>query len=66
MNHSVRSNIVHLDDVADSQVTGDGDLVGEGGDGELLPGPRHQGGGALREGAWQNASSSHVSQQSLL
>ena len=66
MNHSIRCNVVNLDNIADSQVAGDGDLVGKGGDGELLPRPRHQGGGALREGAGQNASLCHVSQQGQL
>ena len=49
MNHPIGCDIVNLDYVPDCHVAGDGDLVWEGGDGELLSCAGDQGGGAFRE-----------------
>ena len=66
VNNPIGCHIVHLNDVPHGEGAGDGDLVREGGDGELLPRPCDQGGGALREGVGEDASLGHVPEKRQL
>ena len=56
MHHSITGLVIDIDDMRHSEDTGQRDLVREGGHCHSLPGPRDEGGGALRE-VWAEESS---------
>ena len=63
MDHPVAGLVVDINDVRHGEDTGQCDLVGEGGDGDSLPRPRDEGGGAGWEVRTDESSPGDVPQE---